>query len=378
MRVLVFLHSFEPGGVERVALRLCKAWIASGTDVSLVLGRLNGAMKCEADALPYRVLSDGRVPTAAWETLWMILRLPGVIRRERPDVLFCAGNSYTIVSVMMRVMMGRACPPIVAKISNDLARNDFPQPIRWIYHRWLRIQARYINRFVGMAPPMRAEIAAAMGIDPSKVWIVDDPALSMTDIDRFAGARIKGGARSRFVAAGRLVPQKNFSLLLRAFAMIARDDDRLVVLGEGPERGTLERLAEALGIDDRVDFAGHVADLAPWFAEADIFALSSDYEGVPAVIAEALAAGLAIAATDSSVSMGDMLADGRFGMICAPKDVNGFARALDSCRTMRLDIDAMRSQAERFTVERAASHYLAIFAESVGQLSSLTPAGKGR
>jgi glycosyltransferase involved in cell wall biosynthesis len=378
MRVLVFLHSFEPGGVERVAIRLCKAWVASGTDVSLVLGRADGAMKCEADDLSYRVLSNGRVPTAAWETLWMILRLPGVIRRERPDVLFCAGNSYTIVSVMMKLMMGRACPPIVAKISNDLARNDFPRPVRWIYRRWLRVQARFIDRFVGMAPPMRIEIAAAMGLARDQVRIVDDPALSMIDISRFARPRADDRIRSRFVAAGRLVPQKNFSLLLRAFAMIARDDDSLVILGEGPERGMLERLASALGIAGRINLARHVTDLAPWFAEAEIFALSSDYEGVPAVIAEALAAGLAIAATDSSVSMGDLLGDGRFGIICAPRDLYGFAQALDNCRTRPLDIAAMRSQAERFTVERAASQYLAIFAGSVGSPSSLTPAQKGR
>jgi glycosyltransferase involved in cell wall biosynthesis len=335
-------------------------------------------MRCEADDLPYRLLSNGRVPTAAWETLWMILRLPGIIRRERPDVLFCAGNSYTIVAVMMKLMMGRACPPIVAKISNDLARTDFLPPIRWIYRRWLRMQARYIDRFVGMAPPMRTEIAVAMGIGPDQVRIVDDPALSRTDIGRFARLRIDGQTRSRFIAAGRLVPQKNFALLLRAFATIARDDDNLVILGEGSERRTLERLAETLGIGERVDFVGHVTDLAPWFAKADIFALSSDYEGVPAVIAEALAAGLAIAATDSSVSMGDMLGDGRFGMICAPKDAQGFAKALDGCRTMRLDINGMRSQAERFTVERAASQYLAVFAESVGTPSSLTPTGKDR
>lgn len=378
MRVLVFLHSFEPGGVERVALRLCRAWVASGIDVHLVLGRDDGAMKCEADGLHYRVLSDGRLPTAAWETLWMILRLPGVIRSVKPDVLFCAGNSYTIVSVMMKLMLGRDCPPIVAKISNDLARVDFPQPVRWLYRLWLRIQARYIDRFVGMAPPMRAEIAAAMNLDPVRVRIVDDPALSMSDIARFGAVRDSGRKRSRFVAAGRLAPQKNFTMLLHAFAKVARDDDSLVILGEGPERPTLERLAATLGIADRVTLAGHVADLAPRFSEADIFALSSDYEGVPAVIAEALAAGLAIAATDSSVSMGDMLGNGRFGVTSPPKNVTRFAATLDECRTMQLDIPAMRSQAERFTVEKAASLYLAIFAESVPSPSPLTSTGKHR
>jgi glycosyltransferase involved in cell wall biosynthesis len=364
MRILVFLHSFEPGGVERVALRLCKAWTDGGADVRLVLGRANGAMRIHADGLTYQVLSDEKIPTARWETLWMILRLPAVIRRERPDVLFCAGNSYSVVSVAMKLLLGRKCPPIVAKISNDLARTDFPAPMRWFYHQWLRIQARHIDRFVGMAEPMRAEIAGAMGLAPGQVRIVDDPALSMADIERLATPLVSR-RRNRFIAAGRLAPQKNYPLLLRAFARIARDDDTLTILGDGPERPKLEKLAAELGITGRTVFAGHVTDLAPMFTKADIFALSSDFEGVPAVIIEALAAGLAIVTTDSSVSISDMLGGGRFGTIVPKNAPTSFATALGNTRTAPLDLPAMRSQAERFTVEKAAPGYLEIFTEII-------------
>jgi glycosyltransferase involved in cell wall biosynthesis len=372
MRILVFLHSFEPGGVERVALRLCRAWIEGGSNVLLVMGRADGAMRHLADGLLYRVLSDERIPTARWETLWMILRLPAVIRRERPDVIFCAGNSYSIVSVVMKLLLGAACPPIVAKISNDLARADFPAPIRWLYHRWLRIQARYIDRFVGMAEPMRAEIAGATGLAPDAIRIVDDPALTMADIERFAVPR-PPRARNRFITAGRLAPQKNFPLLLQAFAQIARDDDTLTILGDGPERAKLEKLAADLAITARVTFTGHVPDLAPYFTKADVFALSSDYEGVPAVIIEALAAGLAIVTTDSSVSISSMLHGGNFGTIVSKPDIPPFATALGNTRTIPLDLPAMRSQAERFTVEKGAGHYRAIFAETLSRSTLQIP-----
>jgi glycosyltransferase involved in cell wall biosynthesis len=378
MRILVFLHSFEAGGVERVALRLCKAWVDSGADVNLVLGRADGAMRCEADGLTYEILADDKISTARWETLWMILRLPGVIRRTRPDVLFCAGNSYSIVSVMMKLLLGHKCPPVVAKISNDLARADFSPPVRWLYHRWLKIQARHIDRFVGMAPPMRAEIAEASGLAPDRIRIVNDPALSMADIERFSEPRTEVQQRHRFITAGRLAPQKNYALLLRAFAKIAREDDSLTILGDGPERPKLEKLATDLGIAIRVTFAGHVTDLAPWFAKADIFALSSDYEGVPAVIIEALAAGLAIVTTDSSVSMRDMLGDGRLGTIVAARDLDGFARVLDHIRSLALDTKGMRSQAERFTVEKGAPRYLEIFTETIDGSVRLTSAPKER
>lgn len=362
MRVLVPLHSFAPGGVERVALRLCRAWRDDGVDVALVMGRGDGAMRGEADGLPFETLADGRFDTSWWETLWMIWRLPAVIRRTRPDVLFCAGNSYSVVAVAMKLRFGRRCPPVVAKISNDLARADLPAPARFLYHCWLRIQGRFLDQFTGMAPPMEAEITVATGVDPARVTIIDDPALSRADIARLAARDPREATRgTAFIAVGRLAPQKNFPLLVRAFARIAQPDDRLVILGEGSERAAIAREVARLGIGGQVELPGHVPDATPWLAGADIFALSSDYEGVPAVVAEALAAGVAIVATDCSVSMADMLGGGAFGTLVPVRDEAALATALAAARATAPDRAAMRAQADRFTVERAAGRYHALF-----------------
>ncbi len=372
MRVLTFLHSFEPGGVERVALRLVRAWRAAGIDAPLVLGRASGAMRNEADGLAYDVLGSGRFGIAHWETLWMILRLPAAIRRLKPDVLFCAGNSYTVVSVAMKLWLGKSCPPIIAKVSNDLARADMPQPVRKLYHRWLRIQGQFIDHFTGMAPPMQAEIEAAMAIPASHVSIVDDPALSMADIERLHARPDRPRVGTHFIGVGRLAAQKNWPLLVRAFAKIAQPDDRLTILGEGGERAAIERESTRLGINQMLSLPGHVGDLADWWARADVFALSSDYEGVPAVIAEALAAGIPIVATNCSVSMADMLDSARLGTLVPVRDETSLAAALDAARTLTPDRAAMRLQAERFTVERAAQRYLDIFATLLRTIAAPT------
>ena len=86
MRILTFLHSFEPGGVERVALRLVARWRAMGVDAPLFMGRSDGALRDElAAALAYRVPPQPRFGSAWWETIWMIARLPAEIRRTAPD-----------------------------------------------------------------------------------------------------------------------------------------------------------------------------------------------------------------------------------------------------------------------------------------------------
>lgn len=363
--ILTFLHSFEPGGVERVALRLHQAWTLAGIDSRLVMGREDGVQRREWPGLAYRSLASRWLDPARFETLWLIARLPGAIRRERPDVLFCAGNTYAVVAVAMKLLLGRACPPIVAKVSNDLSRADRKPVERWLYRLWLRVQGRVIDRFVGMAAPMAAEIGDAMRVGADRVAIVDDPAVSVAEIADGATRPACAGGGVRFVAVGRLVPQKNFALLLEAFAAAARSRDRLVIYGDGPQRVSLTDRAAELGLGRRVALPGHVAPIAAQFRAGDVLVLSSDYEGVPAVVVEALAAGLAVVATDCSVSMASLLGHGTLGSLVPVGDAAALGKEMRAAAQIRPDRSAARAQANRYTVEAAAPAYVAVFAEVV-------------
>ncbi len=367
MRVLTFLHSFEPGGVERVALRLVREWRARGMDAPLYMGRTDGAMR---DELAHDLTFVGpSAPTGIGviETLWMILTLPGFIRRLRPDVLFCAGNSYAVVAVAMKLLLGRRCPPIVAKISNDLDRQDMIWPARLCYRLWLRVQGRFIDGFVGMADPMEEEIRTAIRPRGS-IAIIADPALSQAQINHLQSFPRAEGNRQRglrFVSVGRLAAQKNYALMIRAFASGAKPGDRLTIFGEGLERAALTRLIAKLGLEDRVTLAGHVPDPAARLGSFDLFLLSSDYEGVPAVLLEALAAGLPIITTRSSRSIGSMMADGRLAHIVPAGDEAAFAAAIADAPALRQDRDAAQAQARQFTVEEAALAYRDVFARAL-------------
>jgi len=366
VRVLTFLHSFEPGGVERVALRLVHYWREKGIDAPLFMGRVSGAMRAElATALTCHVPRQPPFPIGRYETLWMIATLPAFIRRNRPDILFCAGNSYAVVAVAMKLILGRRCPPVLAKISNDLDREDMIWPARRIYRIWLRIQGRFMDHFIGMEQPMEEEIAAAMRPRSGRITIIPDPALSCVQIDRLrALPRSRNGlsAGRRFVAVGRLAAQKNFALMIRAFARGAAPADTLVIFGDGPERAALASLADRLSLGERIRFAGHVPDPASRLADFDIFLLSSHYEGVPAVLLEALAVGLPIITTRCSRSICAMMGGGPLARIVPPGDEAAFARAIGDTGAWPQDGEASLMQARRFTIEIASDAYLAAFA----------------
>lgn len=373
MRILLYLHSFEAGGVERVALRLAGEWAARGEDVRVAIGRDAGPQRHHApDNVAYDFARPSRL-ASPFKTLWMVFHLIGAIRRHQPDVLFCPGNTYTIVAVLVRLILGQRCPPTVCKLSNSLERKDLPALARAAYGLWLRFQGLLIERFVGMAPPMREEIERCLGVPPERIEIVPDPALRRAEWLLLGDSSPPPpSAERRFVAVGRFTAQKNFRLLLEAFADFAGPDDRLLIVGDGRQRNRLLDLAYRLRIDDRVSMPGHAKSVLEALTVADVFVMSSDYEGVPAVIIEALAAAIPIVATDCSASMHYLLDDGALGTLVPIGDRKALAEAMANAPSRHsLPAAAMRAMAAQFTVERAAMPYLdALNAEVISAIKS--------
>ena len=361
LKIVVPIHSFEPGGVERVALRLAAAWRAEGAEAIVVVGHPAGAGESVAGGVDCRALVPREGRPKGMPLARMLAKLPAILRAERPDILFCPGNTYSSVGAAMKLSLGKACPPIVMKVSNDLDRRDMRPVLRFGYHRWLAAHMPRIDHFVAMAPPMAAEISARAGMAPERISVIHDPALTEGELRALAAAgarRRRDPAGRRFLAAGRLVPQKNFARLLGAFSAAAQAGDRLTILGEGPERGALEALVERLGLAGRVTLPGHVIDLVPWFEAADVFVLSSDYEGVPAVIVEALAAGTGIVATRCSAAMSDLLGNGTFGTLVPMADEGALASAIATAPCAQPHPNAALAHARRFTLEDGARAYL--------------------
>jgi glycosyltransferase involved in cell wall biosynthesis len=154
-------------------------------------------------------------------------------------------------------------------------------------------------------------------------------------------------------------------MLLRAFARFATGDDRLLIIGDGPQRRRLARLAARLGIAGQVEMPGHLGSVAEALECADVFVSSSNYEGLPGAIVEALAAGLPVVAARSSPCVAYLLRDGQLGQLVPIRDVAALSEALQNAPAREdAQVGEMRSMAAQFTVERSSELYLAVFAEA--------------
>ena len=371
-RILVYLHSFGPGGVERVALRLAGAWASEGHDVRVLMGRTDGP---ERNLAPDNVIYDFAPPhplARPFETLWMVIQLVIAIRRHRPDVLFCAGNTYTVVAALVRLILRAECPPFVCKFSNSLERRDLILPVRMLHRLWIRLHGLFIEQFVGLSPPMAMEIERLAGVPRSRIAIIPNPVLTQANLAEAEAGPVpsNGIDGTHFVAVGRLTKQKNFLLLIRAFARIAKAGDVLTIIGEGPERDRLRQEVASLSISNSVELPGHRQSVLGALRSADVFVSSSDYEGMPGAVVEAMAVGLPIVATDSSPCVRHMLGDGQFGTLVPTRAVAPLSNALrDARQRPEPATSRMRAAAAAYTVERSARHFADVLASAAAMKS---------
>ncbi len=309
--ILTYAEDLRGGGVERAQLRLARGWLAAGRRVTLAIEDISGPLAAE---LPegLEIVTPSRM-----------LALPGVVRRLSPDVIFCPGNFYTGVAAWTRLRLGRDCPPIVAKMSNAPARADHGRLMHAAHQLWLARHGSFLDHLVAMTPATADEAARATHMVGRTSIIPNPPAVPISGKTPDLPVRY-------ILGVGRLEPQKRWDRLIAALPMLVDGTIALVILGEGDERGAIETQIRALGLEDRVRLLGHSTDPLPVMARARVVVLTSDYEGVPGVLREALSVGTPVISTDSSAAVAEIIDRADRGTIVARDDAAGLIAALNA------------------------------------------------
>jgi len=374
IRVLFIADSLYPvGGVERVLgsmLRYLDRSIVSS--MMLVLGPHHNLGQELPSHVPVRYLGKKHARNA-------IRNLVHIIKTTEPDIIYSAKTHVNVVAVLANQLAGRlSCiiPSERSHLSAQLRNQPPPQKWKRLFTLLLArgLYRRTADKVVFVSKGAFQDGRIRLRLPDDKAIVIYNPIVDNALFDMSKEAvEHPWFAREReeptILAVGRLTREKGFSYLLKAFCQ-ARNTipARLVVIGEGEERQQLTNLAETLEIEGDVAFLEFQSNPYRFMARADLFALSSLWEGLPTVLVEAMACGVPVVSTQCPSGPEEIVTDGVDGLLVPPADPEALAEAIievlanpEMARKMAL---AGKQRAEDFRAENIVRQYERLF-ESV-------------
>jgi len=362
MRLTLVISSLERGGAERILSTLAGAWAERGRHVTLITFDdrevpaypVHPGITLTSLCVPneevknplYALYRNGR-------RIWLLRRL---ICQSQPDLVISFLDFPNVITLL--ATRGFGIPVIVSERANP--EYVYLKPI-WQYLR--RLLYPYAAALVCQTSAMVAQLQLKIKIPGYAIPNPVELPRSLTS-DRPKG----GDVNSRtIIAMGRLVPQKGFDLLLRAFAGIAGRHPAwfIKVLGKGPLKDQLEAQAVSLGLENRVSFVGAVSDPFPILRAADLFVFSSRFEGFGNALTEAMACGLPAISFDCPAGPADIIRHGVDGVLVPREDVAGLASAMDHVMSDAAERERLALHApevlKRFSLESVLAMWEKVF-----------------
>lgn len=313
---MIVIHSLSGGGAERVAVDMCDYWLQRGCRVTLVT-----QSTADTDAYPIPEGVDRRALGLAGDSgnalagmianarrVWVLRRL---IRKLRPDVVL---GMMTTASVLAVAAAHRLPCRVIATEHTHPPSQSLPA-WREKLRRWAYPRANAVVALTsGTAEWLERHVPG------SKVTVIPNAVRWPMETGEPVMPPPAREGRRRLLAVGRLHPHKGFDVLLRAFAQLSScfPDWDLVILGEGADREVLQQQIEESNLSGRVTMPGRVGNLADWYADSDLYVLSSRVEGLSNTLIEAMASGLPVVAFDCETGPREIIRDGLDGVLVRP------------------------------------------------------------
>lgn len=372
-QVTLLMRSLTGGGAERVMFNLALGLSQRGVRVDILATAPKQCLPVDAPRslklLPLENWQIGPV-SLNWQqpVLRTIVRwgcLVQYLRRVQPPVLLSAMHYLNETAILAVKATGSQTRCVVAEHTNLTLESRYVE--QWqarLSPSLVRLLYPLADKVVAVSHGVAEDLAAISNIAREKIEVLYNPVLSellyQQAKDLISHEWLQPQSPPVVMGMGRFVRQKNFGLLLQAFALllIERPDARLMLVGGGRDQVALEEMAMELGIRDRVDFLAFVENPAAYLKRAQVLALSSSWEGLPTVLIEAMALGCPIVATNCPSGPAELLADRR-GQLVPPGNPKAMAKALKQALEQPAR-SVSQTWLQQFEVGKAVAQYAAV------------------
>ena len=363
--VALFFSNFAGGGIQRVMLNLAGGLAKAGWRVDLVLVQADGPLRvrvpkgCQIFDLRTRHASRS------------LRALSGYLRAQRPSALLSSQTHLNVSAVLARLLSGwRGRLLLGEHIALDQASEHAANSAERLFPLLARVLYPLSDGIILVSRGAAERFLKTTHLPRAMVKVIYNPIVdaAVDEQSRMPPdhAWYSDNSLQVILAAGRLMPQKDFQSLLRAFAVLLPESPtlRLIILGEGSERPRLELLAVELRIREHVAMPGFATNPYAHMAHAALFVLSSRWEGFANVIVEALACGTTVVATDCPSGPAEILDLGTYGELTPVGDVRALADAMRRALAQPRDPARLRARALDFSVERIVPRYMKVLQPS--------------
>lgn len=364
VRVLHLIDSLDLGGAQEVLYNLVAHHDASRyrPEVAALHGKGPYWARLSSLDCPLHSLSPRK-----WIPLWAP-RLTALLARNRFPIVHCHLMASNFIGKPIARILG---VPVLINHDHSDGSDRMHRPMLLAADRWAN---RLSSHVLAVAETTREFLATRENIAEDRITVV----VNGVDVGRFhrnpdRAASLRGELGippegSVVLGVGRFYPVKNFSRFLRVAARVVEriPEAWFVLAGSGPEEDTLRRLADELKVTERVRFLGTVADMIPVYSMADVLLITSESEGTPMALLEALAAETAVVAP-SFPGIAHVVTHGQEGFLVERDDEEGFARHVASLledRSLRQAVAdrGLRTVANRFSAEAMTREVEAVYA----------------
>lgn len=355
-RIAILLPDLRGGGAERVAVNLANQWVIRGYIVDLVLMSATGEFISDLDQR-VRV-----VDLKAKRVRAVPLPLTRYLRQTRPDALLAFMWPLTVITVWAKTL-ARVPTRVILSEHTTWSRSELLKrpTVGWQIRSSMRRFFPAADGIVAVSQGAADDLASFAQLDRSAITVIYNPVvgepkpLASTPL---VPSEWWTGPHRKVLAVGTLKAIKDYTTLLAAFTRLCQQvDARLLILGEGECRSSLEAQIRQLGIEDRVFMPGFVRDTAPYYQRADLHVLSSIGEGFGNVIVEALAAGTPVVSSDCPSGPSEILCAGQFGRLVPVGDALALAVAMSESLAATHDGAALKARAQDFSIDKAVDQY---------------------
>lgn len=360
-KIAFFLPDLGGGGAERIILNLAQGFAERGNSVDLVLARAYGPhvkdIPCQIKL--FDLSKAVRLPTSAGLAATALVGLIRYVRRERPHCMLSSLTGSNLVALIAKELAGTPLRFVLREANTSL---NVRGPLTKLLMKFLYPRADHV---IAVSRGVASDLVENVGLPVSRVQVIFNP-VHIDHVQRLSSKELNHpwflpGQPPVILGVGRLAPQKDFPTLLKAFALVRqRAPVHLVILGEGNDRATLERLVDSMALKGDVIMPGFVENPYAYMKHARLFALSSRWEGCPNVLVEAMAVGTPVVSTNCHSGPFEILGGGRHGHLVPVGDPEKLANAILDVLRLDHDHDALVERASDFSLEKIVEDYLKV------------------